>query len=118
MSNIDFNIPSRKLKVMIPPQSLKSRSDFCDYLFQDKASILKTDSIPLFTDNSESIPKEITDSIHLFTNNSESNPLLEKDTYTNVINCIEVMDEELGEFNNGDLDTEWYDVVDISAVRL
>ena len=34
MSNIDFNIPSKKLKVMIPPQSLKSRSDFCDYLFQ------------------------------------------------------------------------------------
>ena len=28
------------------------------------------------------------------------------------------MDNELGEFNNGDLDTEWYDVVDISAVRL
>ena len=28
------------------------------------------------------------------------------------------MDKELGEFNNGDLDTEWYDVVDISAVRL
>ena len=28
------------------------------------------------------------------------------------------MDNELGEFNNGDIDTEWYDVVDISAVRL
>ena len=36
-------------------RSLKSRSDFCDYLFQDKASIPKTDSIPLFTNNSESI---------------------------------------------------------------
>ena len=102
MSNIDFNISLKKLKVVIPPQALKSRSDFCDYLFQDEASI----------------PKEITDSIQSFTNNSESNPLLEKNTYTNVINCIEVMDEELGEFNNGDLDTEWYDVVDISAVRL
>ena len=102
MSNIDFNIPSKKLKVMIPPQSLKSRSDFCDYLFQDK----------------DSIPKEVTDSIQLFTDNSESNPLLESDTYTNVINRIEVMDDALGEFNNGDLDTDWYDVVDISAVRL
>ena len=127
---------------MIPPQSLKSRSDFCDYLFQDEVSasisktdsnhtltdnhesiqdeavIPKTDSIPLFTDKSESIPKEITDSIQLFTDDSESNPLLEKDIYTNVINRIEVMNEELGVFNNGDLDTEWYDVVDISAVRL
>ena len=102
MSNIDFNIPSKKLKVIIPPQSLKSRSDFCDYLFQDE----------------DSIPKEITDSIQSFTDNSESNPLLESDTYTNVINCIEVMDKKLGEFNDGDLDTDWYDVVDISAVRL
>ena len=93
MSNIDFNIPSKKLKVMIPPQSLKSRSDFCDYLFQDEACI----------------SKEITDSIQLFTNNSDSNSLLENDSYTNVINCIEVMDNELGEFNNGDLDTEWYE---------
>ena len=33
MSNIDFNIPLKKLKVMIPQRSLKSRSDFCDYLF-------------------------------------------------------------------------------------
>ena len=41
MSNIDFNIPSKKLKVMIPPQSLKSRSDFCDYLFKDHGSIPK-----------------------------------------------------------------------------
>ena len=102
MSNIDFNIPLKKLKVMIPPQSLKSRSDFCDYLFQDEISI----------------PKEITDSIQLVTDNSDSNPLLESDSYTNVINCIEVMDDVLGEFNNGDLDTDWYDVVDISAVRL
>ena len=75
---------------------------------QDEAVILKTDSIPLFTDKSESIPKEITDSIQLFTDDSESNPLLEKDIYTNVINRIEVMNEELGVFNNGDdLDTEW-----------
>ena len=28
------------------------------------------------------------------------------------------MDNDLGAFNNGDLDTDWYDVVDISAVRL
>ena len=28
------------------------------------------------------------------------------------------MDDVLGEFNNGYLDTDWYDVVDISAVRL
>ena len=85
---------------------------------QDEAVILKTDSIPLFTDKSESIPKEITDSIQLFTDDSESNPLLEKDIYTNVINRIEVMNEELGVFNKGDLDTEWYDMVDISTVRL
>ena len=99
MLNIDFNIPSKKLKVMIPPQSLKSRSDFCDYLFQDdasasisktdsnhtlidnresiqdKADILKTDSNHMLTDNRGSIPKEITDSIQLFTDGSESNPL-------------------------------------------
>ena len=43
---------------------------------------------------------------------------MESDTYTNVINRIEVMDNVLGKFNNGDLDTDWYDVVDISAVRL
>ena len=40
------------------------------------------------------------------------------DSYTNVINHIEEIDNELGEFNNGDIDTEWYDIVDISAVRL
>ena len=103
MSNIDFNIPSKKLKVMIPPQSLISRSDFCDYLFQDDGSI----------------PKEITDSIQsVQTNVDNLNPLLGSDSYTNVINRIEEMDNELGEFNNGDIDTEWYDVVDISAVRL
>ena len=28
MSNVGFNIPSKKIKVIIPPQSLKSRSDF------------------------------------------------------------------------------------------
>ena len=102
ISNIDFNIPSKKLKVMIPPQSPKSRSDFCDNLFQDEASI----------------PKEIMDTIQLFTDDNDLNPLLESDSYTNVIYCIEVMDNELGKFNNGDLDTDWYDVVDISAVRL
>ena len=105
MSNIDFNIPSKKLKVMIPPQSLKSRSDFCDYLFQDK----------------DSIPKEITDtiqSVHIEKDEHVLDPILGSDSYTNVINCIEVMDDALGEFNNGDLDTDWYDVVDISAVRL
>ena len=64
MSNIDFNIPSKKLKVMIPPQSLKSRSDFCDYLFQDQ----------------DSIPKEITDTIQSVQTTDELqclNPLLE-----------------------------------------
>ena len=29
-----------------------------------------------------------------------------------------MMDNDLGEFYNGDLETDWYDVVDISAVRL
>ena len=103
MSNIDFNVPSKKMKVIIPPQSLKSRSDFCDYLFQDEPSI----------------PKEITDIIQLVkTDAIDHNPLLGSDSYTNIINYIEVMDNELEEFNNGDLDTDWYDVVDISAVRL
>ena len=93
----------KKLKVVIPPQSLKSRSDFCDYLFQDE----------------DSIPREITDTIQLVqTDEHVLDPLLGSDSYTNVINCIEVMDNELGEFNNGDLDTEWYVVVDISAARL
>ena len=103
MSNIDFNIPLKKLNVMIPPQSLKSRSDFCDYLFRDE----------------DSIPREITDTIQsVRTGEHVLDPLLGSDSYTNVINRIEVMDNELGEFNNGDLDTEWYVVVDISAVRL
>ena len=88
---------------MIPPQSLKSRSDFCDYLFQDDISI----------------PKEITDSIQsVKTNDTNLNPLLGSDSYTNVINCIEVMDNELGENNNGELDIDCYDIVDILAVRL
>ena len=103
MSNIDFNIPSKKLKVVIPPQSLKSRSDFCDYLFQDE----------------DSIPKEITDtiqSVHIGKDEHVLDPILGSDSYTNVINRIEVMNNELGEFNNGDLDNNWYDVVDISAV--
>ena len=103
MSNIDFNIPSKKLKVMIPPQSLKSRSDFCDCLFQDE----------------DSIPKEITDaiqSVHIDTDEHVLDPFLGSDSYINVINRIEVMDKDLGEFNNGDNDTDWYDVVDISAV--
>ena len=102
MLNIDFNIPPKKLQVIIPPQSLESRSDLCDYLFQDKTSI----------------PKEITNTIQLLTDNNDQNPLLGSDSYTNVINFIEVMDNELGEFNNGDLNTDWYDVVDIPAVRL
>ena len=34
------------------------------------------------------------------------------------MSSIEAMDDELGAFKNGDIDTEWYDVVDISAVRL
>ena len=37
---------------------------------------------------------------------------------SNVINCIKVIDNELEEFDNGDLDNDWYEVVDISAVRL
>ena len=78
MSNIDFNIPSNKLKVIIPPQSLKSRLDFCDYLFQDETSI----------------PNEITNTIQLLTNNQDLNPLLGSDSYTNVINCIEVIDNK------------------------
>ena len=28
------------------------------------------------------------------------------------------MDDELGEHNNGDLDIDWYDVINISAVWL
>ena len=89
--------------MIISPTSLKSRSNFCDYLFQDESSI----------------PKEIPDTIQLVkTDDNDLNPLLGSDSYINVINRIEVMDNELGEFNNGDLDTDWYDVVDISAVRL
>ena len=94
MSNIDFNIPSKKLKVMIPPQSLKSRSDFCDYLFQDQ----------------DSIPKEITDTIQLVQTTDELqclNPLSGGVSYSSVMSNIEVMDNELGAFNNGDIDTEW-----------
>ena len=104
MFDIEFNIPLKKLKlkVIIPLQYLKSRSDFCDYLFQDETSI----------------PKEITDTIQSLTNNNDLNPLLGSASYTNAINSIEVMNNELGEFNNGDLDIDWYDVVDISAVRL
>ena len=91
------------MKVIIDPQSLKSISDFCDYLFQDESSI----------------SKEIMDTIQLVkTDECDLNPLLESDSYTDVINSIEVIDTELGEFNKGDLDTDWYDVVDISAVRL
>ena len=103
MSNIDFNIPLKKLKVMIPPQYNKSRSNFCNYLSQDDISI----------------PKKSTDSIQsVKTNDNNLNPLLGSDSCTNVINRIEVMDDLLREFNNGDLDTDWYDAVDISAVRL
>ena len=34
---------------------------------------------------------------------------------SDVINCIQVMDHELGEFNNGDLDIDRYYVVDVNA---
>ena len=104
MSNIDFNIPSKKLKVVILLQTLKSRSDFCDYLFQDK----------------DSIPKEITDtiqSVHIEKNEHVLDPILGSDSYTNVIICIEVIDNNHGEDNNNDLALDWYDVVDVYTVR-
>ena len=85
MSNIDFNILLKKMKVIILPESLTTRSYFCDYLFQDEPSI----------------PKELTDTIKsVKTDKVNLNPLLGSDSYTNVINYIEVMDNELGEYND------------------
>ena len=81
MSNIDFIIHLKKMKVIIPSQSLKSKSDFCDYLFQEETSI----------------PNETTDTIQsVKTDDHDLNHLLGSDSYTNIINCIEVMDNDLG----------------------
>ena len=67
----------------------------------------------------KSIPREITDTVQqLHTTETNINTLDGNDSYTAVINQIEVMDNELGDNNNGDSDIDWYDVVDISAVRL
>ena len=103
ISKSEGNIPSKWAKVIIPPTSLKTRSNFCDYLFQAKPSI----------------PKEITDTIYSVINNElHLNMLLRSDSFINVINHIVVMDNEFGNYNNNYLDIYWYDVVDIYAVRL
>ena len=38
--------------------------------------------------------------------------------YNDVVNRINVMDAQLGEYNNGELQIDWYDVLDISLVRI
>ena len=103
ISKIDFNISFKKAKIVIPPSGLKSKSNFCDYLFEED----------------KSIPKEITDSVQLLnTTEHNLNPLDGSDYYTVILNCIEVMNDELGDNNNGDLDIDWYDLMDIFAVQL
>ena len=67
----------------------------------------------------KSIPKEITDTVQLlYTTETNINILDGNDSYTAVINQIEVMDDELGDNNNDNSNVDWYDVVDISAVRI
>ena len=83
--------------------ALESKSKFCEFLFEED----------------KLIPRQITDSVQqLNTTEHNINTLDGNDSYTAVINRIKVMDNELGDNNNGDSDIDWYDVVDISAVRL
>lgn len=103
ISKINFNIPSKKTKVIISSSALKSKSKFCEYLF----------------DEEKTIPEEITNSVQLLNATEYNlNTLNGSDSYTLVLNCIKVMDDELGDNNNGDFDIDWYDVVDISVARL
>ena len=46
------------------------------------------------------------------------NLLDENEFYYKVINYIEVMDDILDVNNNSNTDVDWYDAVDISAVRI
>ena len=70
------------MKVITPPDALKSSSDFCDYLFHDEPSI----------------SKEITDTFqYVNTNELHLNLLFRSDSYTIFIKDTEVMDIELGE---------------------
>lgn len=103
MSTIDFDIPAKKEKVVIPQSALKSKSKFCEFLFEEE----------------KSIPSIITDSVQQLNSTGHNiNTLDGNNSYTAVINQIKVMDNELGDNNNGDSDIDWYGVVDISAVRL
>ena len=43
---------------------------------------------------------------------------MQDDNYVAVVNRINVIDEMLQEYNNGDTEATWYDAVDISSVSL
>ena len=71
MSNIDFDIPAKKAKVVIPQSALESKTKFCDFLFEEE----------------KSIPREITDTVQqLHTTETNINTLDGNDSYTTVIN--------------------------------
>ena len=77
MSNIDFDIPAKKAKVVIPQSALESKTKFCEFLFEEE----------------KSIPREITGTMQqLHTTETNINILDGNDSYTAVINQIEVMD--------------------------
>ena len=85
---------------------------------QDDSKIDEEDKIRESSDNIDNkalLPREIKNVIQLV-------PLLEKYTvsidgdylgYSDVVNRINAIDAQLGEHNNGDLEINWYDVLDI-----
>ena len=78
------------------------------------------------TDNNDNkydtnlLPREIENAIKSVPLSEEYTISLDGDYagYNDVVNRIKVMDMELGDYNNGDLGIDWYDVLDISSVRI
>ena len=105
MSHIDFNQNSHQLSTL----TLKEMN----------AKLSTAEPSPEPSEVSIQVPTIITDPIQsVSTSDHQLNPIDGNDFYNEVINRIDVMDEILDGHNNGDTDIDWYDVVDISAVRV
>lgn len=105
MSNIDFNT------------SLTQASSLTSNIIEKKQLLQEPSRIP--SEKPTQIPSIITDSVQsLSTFDHQLNPLDGNEFYCEFINQIEIMDEIIDGNNNGDTDVDWYEAVDISAVRI
>ena len=100
LSKVDFGY-----KLLIPPTDSPPENTIIDKKNQVQNS-------------TELIPREIKNSITSVPLSEEYTVSIDGDYfgYDDVVNRINTMDAKLGSFNNGDINVDWFEVLDISSV--